>query len=135
MAGKADHRTACCAWSGKHQSPSQPINPQGGGRLDLLAEDKENQYRYAIELMLGKLDKSHIVRAIDYWLREKARAKGDDWQPVAVIVAEDIRNSKWFNVVRFLTEKMPMVVVEIRALKVGKNLTVTCSTLLDGRDE
>jgi hypothetical protein len=106
-----------------------------GGRLDLLAEDKENQYRYAIELMLGKLDKSHIVRAIDYWLREKARAKGDDWQPVAVIVAEDIRNSKWFNVVRFLTEKMPMVVVEMRALKVGKNLTVTCSTLLDGRDE
>jgi len=106
-----------------------------GGRLDLLAEDKENQYRYTIELMLGKLDKSHIVRAIDYWLRERARAKGDEWQTVAVIVAEDIRNSRYFNVVRFLTEKMPMVVVEMRALKVGKNLTVTCSTLLDGRDE
>jgi len=105
------------------------------GRLDLLAEDKENQYRYAIELMLGKLDKSHIVRAIDYWLREQAREKRDEWQTVAVIVAEDIRNSRYFNVVKFLTEKMPMVVVEMRALKVGKNLTVTCSTLLDGRDE
>jgi hypothetical protein len=106
-----------------------------GGRLDLLAEDKENQYRYTIELMLGKLDKSHIVRTIDYWLRERARLKEDEWQTVAVVVAEDIRNSRYFNVVKFLTEKMPMVVVEMRALKVGKNLTVTCSTLLDGRDE
>lgn len=113
---------------------SQLIHKEAG-RLDLLAEDKENQYRYAIELMLGRLDKSHIVRAIDYWLRERAREKRDEWQTVAVVVAEDIRSSRYFNVVKFLTEKMPMVVVEMRALKVGKNLTVACSTLLDGRDQ
>jgi hypothetical protein len=113
---------------------SQLIHKEGG-RLDLLAEDKENQYRYAIELMLGRLDKSHIVRAIDYWLRETAREKRDEWQTVAVVVAEDVRNSRYFNVVKFLTEKMPMVVVEMRALRVGKNLTVACSTLLDGRDQ
>lgn len=106
-----------------------------GGRLDLLAEDKDNQYRYAIELMLGRLDKSHIVRTIDYWLRERSREKREEWQTVAVIVAEDIRNSRYFNVVKFLTEKMPMVVVEMRALKVGKNLTDACYTLLDGRDQ
>jgi hypothetical protein len=75
------------------------------GRLDLLADDKENQYRYAIELMLGKLDKSHIVRTIDYWLRERAREKREEWQTVAVIIAEDVRNSRYFNVVKFLTEK------------------------------
>jgi hypothetical protein len=108
-------------------------------RLDLLAEDKDNQYRYAIELMLGRLDKSHIVRTVDYWLRKKTREKRDEWQTVAVavavVVAEDVRNSRYFNVVKFLTEKMPMVVVEMRALKVGNNLTVACSTLLDGRDQ
>lgn len=86
------------------------LTQKEAGRLDLLAEDKENQYRYAIELMLGRLDKSHIVRTLDYWLREKAREKRDEWQTVAVVVAEDIRSSRYFHVVKFLTEKMPMQV-------------------------
>jgi hypothetical protein len=35
------------------------------GRLDLLLEDAEGELRYEVELMLGSLDESHLVRSIE----------------------------------------------------------------------
>ena len=38
-----------------------------GGRLDFLMFDPEEEgVRYEVEVMLGRLDESHIIRAIEY---------------------------------------------------------------------
>lgn len=111
------------------------LSQKKGGRLDILAEDESNQFLFTIELMVGSLDSSHIIRAIDYWQREKARERRDGWETVTVIVAEDIRQTRFYNVVRFLSERMPLVVIEMHALQVGKHLTLTFNTLNDGRDQ
>jgi len=43
------------------------------GRLDLLFRDPDTGKRYEVEIMLGALDESHIVRAIEYWDIERKR--------------------------------------------------------------
>ncbi len=44
-----------------------------GGRLDLLLSDPESNRRYEVEIQLGKLDESHIIRTIEYWDYERRR--------------------------------------------------------------
>ena len=62
-----------------------------GGRLDFLMYDpEENGVRYEIEVMLGKLDESHIIRTIEYWDVERRRFPSLEHR--AVIVAEEITN-------------------------------------------
>jgi hypothetical protein len=87
---------------------------------------------YVIEIMLWQLDASHIVRTIDYWLREKSKAKAKDWETVAVVAAEDVRGSRYYPVAKFLSERMPLIVIEMTAHKVGKQLTLISIPLLDG---
>ena len=48
------------------------IHPKAG-RLDLLLQDSESDRRYEVELQLGKVDESHIIRTIEYWDIEKKR--------------------------------------------------------------
>lgn len=111
---------------------STQVVHKSAGRLDILAKDEENEVAYAIEIMLGQLDESHIVRAIDYWLREKSRLDVKDWDKVAVLAAEEVRQSRYFNVVKFLAERMPLIVIEMKAHKVGDKLTLIPTPLLDG---
>ncbi len=37
-----------------------------GGKIDFLMYDPETLIRYEVELMLGKVDESHIIRTIEY---------------------------------------------------------------------
>ncbi len=39
----------------------------GGGRLDLLLMDRDDESMYEVEIMLGKTDETHIIRTIEYW--------------------------------------------------------------------
>jgi hypothetical protein len=41
------------------------------GRLDLLLKDDETDTRYEVEIQLGKVDESHIVRTLEYWDEER----------------------------------------------------------------
>lgn len=41
------------------------------GRLDILLADTQNDKRYEVEIMLGELDASHIIRCLEYWDIEK----------------------------------------------------------------
>jgi len=43
---------------------AERIQPKAG-RLDLLLYDRENEKRYEVEIMLGRVDESHIIRAIE----------------------------------------------------------------------
>ena len=41
------------------------------GRLDLLLQDSKSDRRYEVEVQLGRVDESHIIRTIEYWDIEK----------------------------------------------------------------
>jgi hypothetical protein len=43
------------------------------GRLDLLLHDSDQGIRYEVELMLGEVDPSHIIRTLEYWDIERKR--------------------------------------------------------------
>ena len=60
------------------------IQPHAG-RLDLLLQNIESKQRYEVELQLGKLDESHIIRAIEYWDLERKRYP--QYDHCAVIIA------------------------------------------------
>ncbi len=107
------------------------IQQKSGGRVDLLLKDEVNEKYYTVELMLGAVDASHIVRTMDYFLREETRADAEDWDHVAVLVAEDIRGSRFANVVEYLSRKMPLIVMELSALRVGDYVTLKSVPIFD----
>jgi hypothetical protein len=37
------------------------------GRLDLLLQHPDSLKRYEVEIQLGAVDESHIIRTIEYW--------------------------------------------------------------------
>lgn len=111
------------------------VQQKSGGKVDLLLKDEENEVFYTVELMLGPVDASHIVRTIDYFLREQTRMETEDWTHVAVLVAENIRGSRFLNVVEYLSGRMPLIVIELSALQVGENVTLKSMRLYDGTIE
>src|SRR5437879_1439906 len=44
-----------------------------GGRIDFIMADPEDETRFEIEIMLGAVDESHIIRTIEYWDIERQR--------------------------------------------------------------
>lgn len=80
----------------------QPV----GGRIDFLMRDTDTESFYEVEIMLGRLDESHIIRTIEYWDIERQRRPQYDHYPV--IVAEQI-TSRFFNVLRLLNRAVPMI--------------------------
>ena len=106
------------------------------GRLDLLLSDPETLTRYEVEIQLGATDEAHIIRTIEYWDIEKSRYPR--YEHVAVIVAEDI-TSRFLNVISLFNKTIPIIAIQIRALEVDGNLTLTAVPVLNlmqlGTDE
>jgi len=92
----------------------QPV----GGRIDFLMRNVEGDTYYEVEVMLGALDESHIVRTIEYWDIERQRRP--NFQHRAVIVAEQI-TTRFFNVVRILNRAVPLIAIKLSAFKSGEN--------------
>lgn len=89
-----------------------------GGRLDFLFYDPEQETRYAVEVMLGSLDESHIIRTIEYWDIERQRYP--TYEHRAVIVAEEI-TARFFNVIRLLNRAVPLIALQLSAFPIGKD--------------
>lgn len=85
-----------------------------GGRLDLLLSDPNTDTRYEVELQLGSLDESHIIRAIEYWDIERQRYP--HYEHVAVVVAEDV-TSRFHNVIQLIGKGIPLIAIELRMVK------------------
>ncbi|MCU0862888.1 MAG: hypothetical protein MUC36_03760 [Planctomycetes bacterium] len=98
------------------------------GRLDLLLYDRKAERRFELELMLGSLDESHIVRAIEYWDIERRHYPSYDH--VAVLVAEDV-TSRFLNVLSLLAGSIPLIVMQCNALRVGDQLLLHFVKVLD----
>lgn len=109
---------------------SSQIRNSNGGRLDLLLKDDETIY--SVELMLGSVDETHIVRCLDYWIRNQTRRQFQDYDHVAVLVAEHVLGCHFTEVVRFLSSRANLVVIELAAIQVEEHLTLTCTTIFEG---
>ncbi len=98
------------------------------GRLDLLLRDAETDKRYEVELMLGAVDESHIIRTIEYWDIERKRYP--QYDHCAVIVAEDI-TSRFLNVIGLFNTAIPVIAIQMAALQVGDNILLNFTKVLD----
>lgn len=101
--------------------------PQGG-KLDLLLIDRETSTRYEVELMLGETDPSHIIRCIEYWDVERKRYP--HVEHVAVLVAETV-NSRFLNVIGLFNSVIPIIAMQVSALKLGDTISLTFTKVLD----
>jgi hypothetical protein len=98
------------------------------GRLDLLLKDDESNTRYEVEIQLGKVDESHIIRTIEYWDEERNRYP--QYDHIAVIIAEDITN-RFLNVISLLNKAIPIIAIQLNALKIGDQVILNFTRVLD----
>ena len=103
------------------------IQPRAG-RLDLLLQEADGNRRYEVEVQLGATDESHIIRTIEYWDIERKRYP--QYDHTAVIVAEDI-TSRFLNVISLFNGTIPLVAIQMNALKTGDNVGLVFTTVLD----
>ena len=99
-----------------------------GGRLDFLLSDPDINTMYEVEVMLGRLDESHIIRTIEYWDIERRRWPTRDHR--AVIVAEEITN-RFFNVVSLLNRAVPIVAIQLNALQIEDKVVLSFTKVMD----
>lgn len=99
-----------------------------GGRLDFLMSEPEEGIRYEIEIMLGRLDESHIIRTIEYWDIERVRFPQLEHR--AVIVAEEI-TSRFFNIISILNRAVPMIAIQLDPILVESKLLLHFTKVLD----
>lgn len=99
-----------------------------GGRIDFLLSDPETDTRYEVEIMLGVLNESHIIRTIEYWDIERQRYPTLEHR--AVIVAEEI-TSRFFNVIRLLNRAVPIIALQLNAFQFGADVVLHFTKVLD----
>jgi len=103
------------------------IQPRAG-RLDLLIQDADGNRRYEVEVQLGALDESHIIRTIEYWDIERKRYP--QYDHVAVIIAEDI-TSRFLNVISLFNGSIPLIAIQMSALRLDGKVGLIFTTVLD----
>ncbi len=81
-----------------------------------------------MEIQLGKTDESHIIRTIEYWDIERKRYP--QYDHTAVIVAEDV-TSRFLNVISLFNGYIPLVAIQMQALKFGEQVSLVFTTVLN----
>ncbi len=94
--------------------------------------DPERELLFEVEVMLGVLDESHIIRTIEYWDIERQRYPVYDHR--AVIVAEEI-TARLFNVIRLLNRAVPLIAIQLNALTIGEAVVLHFTKVLDVHQE
>ena len=100
----------------------------GAGRLDLLLQEADSSCRYEVEIQLGKIDESHIIRTIEYWDIERKRYP--QYEHTAVIVAEEI-TSRFLNVISLFNGTIPLMAIQMSAVQLGDSVSLAFTTVLD----
>jgi hypothetical protein len=103
------------------------IQPSGG-RIDFLMADPDSETRYEIEVMLGPVNESHIIRTIEYWDIERQRYPM--LEHCAVIVAEEI-TARFFNVIRLLNRAVPIIAIHLSAFRLGDEVILQFTRVPD----
>lgn len=107
-----------------------------GGRLDLLFSDPDTSTRYEVELQLGAVDESHLIRTIEYWDTERRRYP--QYEHVAVIVAEDI-TTRFMNVIQLLHRSVQLMAIQLQLIETDDALLLVPTAVIEplplGTDE
>lgn len=103
------------------------VQPKAG-RLDLLLQAPDTNRRYEVEIQLGKIDESHIIRTIEYWDIERKRYP--QYDHCAVIIAEDI-TSRFLNIISILNGFIPLIAIQMNAYKIKEDYSLLFTTVLD----
>jgi hypothetical protein len=98
------------------------------GRLDLLLQDVNEDVRYEVELMLGSVDESHLIRTIEYWDIERRRYPAYDHR--AVLIAEDI-TTRFLNVITLFSGSIPIIAIQVKAVTIDGRAAVTFFRVVD----
>lgn len=98
------------------------------GRLDLLLQDPESFKRYEVEIQLGAVDESHIIRTIEYWDIERKRYP--QYEHAAVIVAEEI-TSRFLNVIQLFNGTIPLIALKMTAYEINGEVHLAFVKVLD----
>jgi hypothetical protein len=114
----------------------EKIQPRAG-RLDLLLHDDDEDMRYEVEIMLGEVDASHIIRTLEYWDIERKRYP--QFEHRAVLIAEKV-TGRFLNVIGLFNSAIPFIAIQMTALKFGDHITLQFTKVLDvielgGEDE
>lgn len=104
------------------------------GRIDLLLGDREGGIRYQVEIMLGAVDESHIIRTIEYWDIEHRADRDRTYEHKAVIIAEEF-NQRFFNVINLLNKVVPMIAIKLSCFRVKSQLCLNFVKVLDETEE
>jgi hypothetical protein len=117
-----------CLGLGELEQVRKEKKQSSGGRLDILLGNSEDDERYEVEVMLGETDETHIIRTIEYWLRERRRHPTK--QHYAVLVAEKI-NKRFFEVIYLLSETTPLIAIQANFRRIGDVVGLSFVTILD----
>jgi hypothetical protein len=126
------YQNPACLGLGELDALAKERFQAGGGRLDILLKDSEDDMMYEVEVMLGETDETHIIRTIEYWDNEKRR-----WpqrEHTAVLIAEHI-NRRFFNVIHLLSHSIPIVAIQVALLQTGDNKSLFFTKVLDTYQE
>ncbi|MGD0546752.1 MAG: hypothetical protein ABR991_02855 [Terracidiphilus sp.] len=99
-----------------------------GQRIDFLLGDESNRLQYEVEVQLGDLDESHIIRIIEYW--DIMRKLYPKQRHIAVIVAEKI-TSRFFNVIGLFNQFIPFVAIQVSGIEMDGKFTLVFTKVLD----
>jgi hypothetical protein len=77
---------------------------------------------------LGATDEAHIIRTIEYWDVEQKLYP--QYKHCAVLIAEDI-TSRFLNVVSLFNGLIPLIAIQMQALKVGLARTIVFTKVMD----
>ncbi len=87
---------------------------------------------YEVEVMLGETDETHIVRAIEYWIREKKKFPQRQHYPV--LVAESITR-RFFDVIQALSESIPIIAIQASIVEASGSRVLAFTTILNLYEE
>jgi hypothetical protein len=101
---------------------------QEKGRLDLLLQDGARERRFELDLMLGNVDESHLIRTIEYWDIERRRYPAYDH--CAVLVAENI-TARFLNVITLFSGSIPIIALQVNAIAIGEKVGLCFIRVVD----
>lgn len=103
------------------------IHP-GAGRLDMLLQEADGHGRFEVEIQLGTVDESHIIRTIEYWDIERKRYP--QYDHTAVIIAENI-TSRFLNVISLFNGFIPIMALQVSAIETSEGVGLYFTKVLD----
>lgn len=107
-------------------------NNRDNGFIDLLLKDTDYGTRYIVEIQLGDVDPSHIVRTADYVEKEAKLFPGTE--NIGVIIAENTTTGRYAEFLQNYSKHYKLVVLQMNASELDGKIVLDFMKTLDGRD-